>query len=172
MFNAQRKSICSWLSGTPLRTILQVVVCAGITLLVVRQVAAQVLTAQLSSSKPRLGPSVVVPRILRDLGDVPRLSRPSVTFQVHNAGDERLILQEHSAGCACTRPDSAVVFVAPRETASISIPIEVGTLDSGEENYQMRSFETNDPSQPRVILVVRYRVRPAPAATSSQTVSR
>lgn len=171
MNDVQRPPMPTSLSDQWLRVVLQVLVCVGISLLLMRQIAWAVLTSQLSNDKPTLGPRVLVPKIVQDLGDVPIHSRQSVTLRVRNAGDERLILRERSADCACILPDSETVIVPCRETASISIHFDAWAPDVGSDGCEVRSFETNDPSQPRVILMVRYRVKPATQTSPRQPIA-
>ncbi len=171
MNDVQRFLMLPSLGDKRLRAVLGVLVCAGLTLLLVRQIAWLVLNSQLSSDKPTLGPRVVVPKVVQDLGDVPSHSRQCVTFRVHNAGDERLILRERSTDCACTPLGSETVIVPYRETASIAVRFDAWAPDFGSENYQVRSFETNDPSQPRVILMVRYHVKPAIQTSPRQPIA-
>ena len=157
--------------GKRLRAVLQVLACAGLSLLLVRQVAWLVLASQLRPDKPMLGPRVVVPKVVQNLGAVPIHSKQSVTFRVHNAGDERLILRERSAECACAPSGSEAIIVPCRETASITVRFDAWAPDFGSEEYQVSSFETNDPSQPRMNLMVRYHVQPATQAAPRQPIA-
>ena len=128
----------------------------GLTLLVATSAAFSSCVAlamtTLGPTSP-VGPALVLPKNVRDLGRVSTRQEWRVTFPIRNAGARRLVLNELDVGCDCSDGVQRAILVAPGETAELEVTLDTRFATGCVEN--IATFTTSDPAHPRFDLTVR-----------------
>jgi uncharacterized protein DUF1573 len=94
----------------------------------------------------------------QNLGSIPAGVAVDARFLVKNRGGQRLIVREAKGGCGCMKTRHAAVIVPPGGQAYLESHLETANL-SGSFRLETR-YQTNDPTQPELTLVVSVDVRP------------
>jgi hypothetical protein len=89
----------------------------------------------------------------RDLGPTSQRKLWEAAFAVHNAGGQRLVVNQLDTACDCGERSLRTFLVAPGETVDLIVTLD--TRLGGGEVENVASFTTNDPQRPRFDLTLR-----------------
>ncbi|HUG89896.1 MAG TPA: DUF1573 domain-containing protein [Planctomycetaceae bacterium] len=124
------------------------------TLFLVARSAAFVRTIEQASAAGEA--RLVLEDVERDLGVVQPGAQIRETFRVHNAGSQRLVINEDRCGRCGPSGQRSSLLVAPGETATIEIDFHAPRA-AGDVQHVVR-YTTNDPERPRFQLTLRATV--------------
>jgi Protein of unknown function (DUF1573) len=117
---------------------------------VVMLLAGLVLAAdQKTDAGPK--PSIEIPRMMQDFGDVFERPTYEYSFVVRNRGNADLVIQSVKPGCGCTvaKFDS---IIAPGKEGNIKLVLDGGRVHG--EFQKTASVKCNDPDHPELTLTI------------------
>lgn len=123
---------------------------AGFLGIVLTAVAA----AFLSSTNRRAGGDAIMllPKRRLDLGAVTYREKREFRFCVVNKGNRRLVINEIDSDCGCGEPVRRAVLIPPGEVEQLTVSLD--TRFATGEIQKLAEYTTNDPTQPRLELLV------------------